>query len=224
MQQLTAQLDELVKVKKEHEDELLKKFAALLNSKKLKIRDQQRLLAHAKIDPKAAAEVQQTRSKPGRKAGISRAAKRKANESANGSETDVDESAFETDKTGGHVTNLGEDEPSTSERSNHDDTEDEEIDDEGFAPAPMASQASRRGPSQGNKILQSGSRETAAPTAEELAAQQPPPRRELPFARKTNPESALQPKDTPALANSTSKSQIAAPTEDETEDETDDEL
>ncbi|KAF1353501.1 hypothetical protein BDV97DRAFT_282350, partial [Delphinella strobiligena] len=126
VQQLTAQLDELVKVKKEHEDDLLKKFAALLNSKKLKIRDQQRLLAHAKIDPKAGAEVQQTRSKPGRKAGISCTGKRKANDSANASETDDDEPAFETDKMGDHATNLGEDEPSTSERSDHGDTEHED--------------------------------------------------------------------------------------------------
>lgn len=224
MQQLTAQLDELVKVKKEHEDDLLKKFAALLNSKKLKIRDQQRLLAHAKIDPKAGAEVQQTRSKPGRKAGISCTGKRKANDSANASETDDDEPAFETDKMGDHATNLGEDEPSTSERSDHGDTEHEDTNDEGFAPAPMASQASRRGPSQKNKIAQSGSQRTAAHTAEELAVQQPPPRRELPFARKTDPEPAPQPKDTPAVANPNSKSQVAAPTEDETEDETDDEL
>jgi len=202
----------------------LKKFAALLNSKKLKIRDQQRLLAHAKIDPKAAADVQQKRSKPGREAGISRTAKRKASESANGSETDGDEPAFKTDKVEDRITDLGEDEPSTSERSDHGDTEDEETDDEGFAPAPMASQATRKGASQKNKGSRSGSREIAAPTAEELAAQQPPPRRELPFARKTDPNPASQPKDAPAVANEISKPQIAAPTEDETEDETDDEL
>ncbi|KAG9802791.1 hypothetical protein KCU98_g23162, partial [Aureobasidium melanogenum] len=36
---LTAQLDDLVKAKKSHQDEMLRKFAALLNTKKLKIRD-----------------------------------------------------------------------------------------------------------------------------------------------------------------------------------------
>lgn len=50
---LTAQLDDLVRAKKEHEEALLQKFAALLNAKKLKIRDQQRLLAGAKVDPEA---------------------------------------------------------------------------------------------------------------------------------------------------------------------------
>ena len=49
--QLQTQLDDLVKRKEEHEETLLNKFQQLLNSKKLKIRDQQRLLASAKIDP-----------------------------------------------------------------------------------------------------------------------------------------------------------------------------
>ncbi|KAF2216281.1 hypothetical protein CERZMDRAFT_20788, partial [Cercospora zeae-maydis SCOH1-5] len=47
---LNTDLDMLVKAKKAHEDELLRKFAALLNAKKLKIRDQQRLLNGAKAD------------------------------------------------------------------------------------------------------------------------------------------------------------------------------
>ncbi|KAK5176165.1 hypothetical protein LTR16_011223, partial [Cryomyces antarcticus] len=49
--QLTTQLDDLVTAKKEHEDALIAKFAELLNAKKLKIRDQQRLLAEVKLDP-----------------------------------------------------------------------------------------------------------------------------------------------------------------------------
>ncbi|EMC96314.1 hypothetical protein BAUCODRAFT_70602, partial [Baudoinia panamericana UAMH 10762] len=42
---LNRQLDDLVQAKKAHEEELLKKFAVLINEKKLKIRQQQRLLA-----------------------------------------------------------------------------------------------------------------------------------------------------------------------------------
>ncbi|MCJ1307036.1 hypothetical protein MMC25_000682 [Agyrium rufum] len=60
---LTAQLDDLVKAKQEHEDAMLVKFCEVLNEKKLKIRDQQRLLATAKIDPKKAAEVQASRTR-----------------------------------------------------------------------------------------------------------------------------------------------------------------
>lgn len=48
--QLQTQLDEFIKRKDEDEDILLNKFQQLLNSKKLKIRDQQRLLASAKVD------------------------------------------------------------------------------------------------------------------------------------------------------------------------------
>jgi hypothetical protein len=48
---LEEQLQGLVDEKLAHENALLQKFADLLNSKKLKIRDQQRLLAGAKVDP-----------------------------------------------------------------------------------------------------------------------------------------------------------------------------
>lgn len=53
IERLNKQLYELVLAKKDHQDALLEKFAALLNNKKLKIRDQQRLLAGAKVDPNA---------------------------------------------------------------------------------------------------------------------------------------------------------------------------
>jgi len=48
---LTQQLDELVAAKAAHEGALLEKFCELLNAKKMKIRDQQRLLAGARVDP-----------------------------------------------------------------------------------------------------------------------------------------------------------------------------
>ena len=46
-----SQLDNLIEEKTSHENALLEKFRQLINSKKLKIRDQQRLLAGAKVDP-----------------------------------------------------------------------------------------------------------------------------------------------------------------------------
>ena len=57
IQKLSQQLDELIKAKKEHEALLLEKFQALLNAKKLKIRDQQRLIASAKVDPQTGANI-----------------------------------------------------------------------------------------------------------------------------------------------------------------------
>lgn len=48
---LNAQLEELVRAKSEHEDQLIAKCVQLLNEKKLKIRNQQRLLASSNVDP-----------------------------------------------------------------------------------------------------------------------------------------------------------------------------
>ena len=50
VKKLNQQLEDLIKAKAEHESSLLEKFRELLNAKKLKIRDQQRLLAGAKLD------------------------------------------------------------------------------------------------------------------------------------------------------------------------------
>jgi prefoldin subunit 5 len=47
---LQTRLDDLVQSKKEHENMLLGSFAQVLNEKKLKIRNQQRLLASANVD------------------------------------------------------------------------------------------------------------------------------------------------------------------------------
>lgn len=51
IQKFNDQLEDLIQAKREHENSLMEKFRDLLNAKKLKIRDQQRLLATAKIDP-----------------------------------------------------------------------------------------------------------------------------------------------------------------------------
>lgn len=88
---LTTELDMLVRAKKAHEDELLSKFAALLNAKKLKIRDQQRLLKSAKIDSDAAIDVSRSKSaRTPRKASSSRGGKRKANGASLSPLTDAD--------------------------------------------------------------------------------------------------------------------------------------
>ena len=90
--ELTAQLDELIKAKQDHEDVLMARFCQLLNAKKLKIRDQQRLLAGAKIDSNLAAQVQRTRANDGQRLpGRSREGKRKA---ARSTPNDEDDEAF----------------------------------------------------------------------------------------------------------------------------------
>jgi methionyl-tRNA synthetase len=47
---LNAQLDDFIKTKNETETAMLQQFMQLLNEKKRKIRDQNRLLATAKVD------------------------------------------------------------------------------------------------------------------------------------------------------------------------------
>lgn len=75
LKKLDDQFDELVKVKEEHENELLEKFSQLLNAKKLKIRDQQRIISSTNVDPAKLEAVEASRRG---KAGPSRSRKRKA--------------------------------------------------------------------------------------------------------------------------------------------------
>jgi hypothetical protein len=70
---------ELVKMKDEHETQFLEKFSLILNEKKLKIRDQQRLLATATVDPARVEAVEESRmATRSRSPGPSRRGKRKA--------------------------------------------------------------------------------------------------------------------------------------------------
>ncbi|KAI9797849.1 MAG: hypothetical protein M1825_005690 [Sarcosagium campestre] len=79
-EKLKEQLDDLILAKKQDDEELLLKFRDLLNSKKLKIRDQQRLLNKAKISPEEAATARATRVSTSRRSAVSGTRKRKANE------------------------------------------------------------------------------------------------------------------------------------------------
>ena len=69
MRRLNESLAELVKLKAEEENSLLEKFSLLLNEKKLKIRDQQRLLASANVDPARLEAVEEVRAGRGHSAG-----------------------------------------------------------------------------------------------------------------------------------------------------------
>lgn len=192
---LTAQLDQLVDAKKQHDEQLMSKFAALLNSKKLKIRDQQRLLSHAKLDPRSAKHVQQSRSESSksRTPNASRHAKRKANNSLEDTEMDDDDEPTQVDddedgQSDGHLT------PSKS------DATDDETDDDAFdAPAPVSTKSQTPNQQKPPAVSQQ---------------QQVPPRRELPFVN-TNDKTSQR--SMPVQPN-------AAIEDDETEDETDDEL
>ena len=88
---LNKQLNDLILAKQEHEEAMLVKFRDLLNAKKSKIRDQQRLLTTAKVDPQRAEAIQVARGHTsangkGRAAEASRSGKRKTRADADADE------------------------------------------------------------------------------------------------------------------------------------------
>lgn len=134
IEKLNKQLEEFIKAKIQHENSLLQNFRELLNTKKLKIRDQQRLLAGAKVDPKQAAKLQNARStsKP-RTATASRAGKRKANGGHRVSESS-EESGFEGKAPTRKPESDMSEQMNTPEHSDQDLTEDQSGDDLDSAP------------------------------------------------------------------------------------------
>ena len=87
--ELRNQLDELTESKKAREAEILEKFCGLLNEKKIKIREQQRLLStaqvdHSKLDAARASQATRPTVTDDKKPAPSRRAKRKALEDASG--------------------------------------------------------------------------------------------------------------------------------------------
>lgn len=187
---LDAKLEELVKAKTDHEEELISKFVLLLNEKKLKIRNQQRLLSTAKVDQKRLQEMQKTLEGKGRRAGSSRAGKRRIHDQAGAAEMPEDSSdAFEkmdVDQQEGIVAGSQE---ASSERQTTPETE-TDADSDGIAakPLPEASPASKTSSPARNKASKKAI--SPAPKRGNLrqsgtkSASPPPPARKLPFARK----------------------------------------
>lgn len=195
---LNSQLDDLIRAKKEHEDELLQKFAELLNAKKLKIRDQQRLLASAKIDPQAAAQVHATRSN-GHKPSRSAPGKRKVKDQMNSSESE--DSDLEAPVAALEADDRLNQESDREETEN----EDDEGDVAGFDPA--VSQPLR------------GATDHRSQTTTEVRPDDPdlelPPRRELPFEMKKT----FDPTKSAPLASVPAPARQAVDDDDETDDD-----
>lgn len=130
---LNHELETLIRTKIEHENVLLQNFRELLNSKKLKIRDQQRLLASAKFDPGQAAKLGNARSNTKfRAATASRAGKRKV---ASGRQASVssEDSGFEGKASKQKPEGDLSEQMNTPEHSDQDLTEDESGDNPDFA-------------------------------------------------------------------------------------------
>ncbi|WQF81747.1 Putative DNA repair protein XRCC4 [Colletotrichum destructivum] len=176
VRELKAQLDELMAAKEADESELLEKFRDLLNEKKVKIRQQQKLLASASVDPAKLAQVQSSLQAAGKghAAAKSRPAKRKAAPAPGNDDSSSDEGFEKMD------VDLAMEPASGGSDQEHDTTEDEEEtasedDEENNQTAPTSVEQPK---SHGHGASQSKEK---APAAKKEA---PPVKRELPFARK----------------------------------------
>lgn len=172
-------------------------------------------LSHATyiLIARVAASVARARGDTGKRTvGVSRNGKRKANGSALADLSDEDD----VDASPAATSDIGDDEvlrqAETPEQSDHA-TEDEDSGADGFAPAPIASQASRRGA--GAKDGVPGQREPTKRDGDGMDYDQSPTERELPH------------RDKESQGQAATKAQGADPVvglEDIDDDETDDEL
>ncbi|KAL8937246.1 MAG: hypothetical protein Q9216_004523 [Gyalolechia sp. 2 TL-2023] len=212
VKQINQQLEDLIQAKKDHEELLLQKCANLLNEKKAKIRDQQRLLATVQVDPKKLKEVQNARQTSGpRHPNASRGGKRKASAPAASSDEEVD--GFEDHAV--KIEEQGEEQPDseqvTPQHSDLDETDDEvDSADLDAVPAPPAAKGKVT-----ETVKVNGGLKKRGGIGEEEGDIELPPRRDLPF---------MKDKDVakPASSNETKEQDTKMGGDDD--DETDDEL
>ena len=166
---LQKQLEELTKAKAEHEDELLQKFAALLNEKKLRLREMNRQMSTGKVDKKALERLEATlppSSSATRQRGKKRAARE--TEQENQSEESDGFEAMDVDKP--ETEKKAAD--SEDERHTTDDETETESEDEVDKPVTSQTEAGSAGSSK-------------TPQKQKEQQQSLPPPRNLPFTRQT---------------------------------------
>ncbi|KMK59196.1 hypothetical protein Y699_00397 [Aspergillus fumigatus Z5] len=179
IQRLNQQLEEFMRAKTQHDELLMTNFVQLLNEKKLKIRNQQRLLASAKVDSEKASEIRSaiTGTLPLSSPSNSKT-KRSAQEMLD-SESDS-EDGFERMEVDHSGRNDG--------RSDDQETEDEET----STPQPLEDDENTNtgeslvSPSIEHKREDNKQASDETPQNRTIVTNSavPPPRRELPFAKK----------------------------------------
>jgi hypothetical protein len=200
--ELRSQLDELTESKKAREAEILQKFCGLLNEKKVKIREQQRLLSTAQVDPSRldaarASQALQPKIEEDRKPAPSRRTKRKALEDASGggSSSDSDD-GFE--KVDASTDKMDVDAPPKNEKESPESEDRETTDDDATATGSEADEEEPPAPSPPPKARQprkpepkgraAAASKAGKGTRKDVAIH--PPRRAL---RKTTPKAASPP-------------------------------
>jgi DNA double-strand break repair and V(D)J recombination protein XRCC4 len=230
---LESKLEDLVKAKADHEEELISKFVLLLNEKKLKIRNQQRFLSTAKVDQKKWKQMEKTLDGKGRQAGSSRSGKRRADKDAEEAGEQNDSSdAFEKMDVDQQLGIVAGSQEAASERQTTPETETAtESDADPAEPTsrsslpPEASQPNRSKASKKPTSPPANTHKTRQTRT--TSASPPPPVRQLPFAKKgANTQKASEPEGEPEKQQPRPKTQ-APPLADDSGEETaseDDEL
>lgn len=174
-EKLNKTLAELVNVKNAHEDDLIQKFSILLNEKKLKIRDQQRLLASASVDPDKLEEVERNRipvrDSPPRP---SRTRKRKAGTAVKDESDDDTDGGFEKMDIDANAEEPERNSADEDERRTEDEQSTTDEDSEDDVPAVQIPTRYT------NNAKASGSGTASKPAPEP----EMPPKRDLPFGKK----------------------------------------
>jgi hypothetical protein len=182
---LSSQLDDLIKSKADHETELLQAFIHLLNEKKSKNRDLQRLLAAANVDPKKLAEIEASLRTGARTAVSSSSRKRKGKESDSDSGGGFEKMDVDVDQ----VANDSDADDAVTPEPSDDETEDEN--DKSLSPPsrkPIQDASAR------TKTIKNSNKNSENLMEDVDNGSIPPPRR-LPFAKR---KLASQKKTSPA--------------------------
>ena len=167
---LQAQLEDLNRAKAEHENELLEKFVALLNEKKLRLRELSRQMSTGKVDKRALERLEATLplgsdTRPrGKKRSAGRTARASASDESDGFE------AMEVDKPGNDKKAAGSDD----DRHTTENETETESDDDGDLDKPVTSQT-EAGSTGSSKL----------PQKQQEQQQSLPPPQDLPFTRQT---------------------------------------
>ncbi|KAI1095088.1 hypothetical protein F5B19DRAFT_366284 [Rostrohypoxylon terebratum] len=188
LKELRDQVDDLIKAKEEDEAVLLEKFRDLLNEKKVKIRQQQRLLASVNVDPDKLANVSGGRNKEKRIAQSSRVSKRKIKEEPESSDVELERMDIEEeDDDGGAQPDIVEDRDTTADETASGTSTDDEP-----APPPVKSrktkaQAPRKNARASASASAKAKHETHKSNSSGDDSDELPPRRVLPFMKNKQP-------------------------------------
>ncbi|KAI0884780.1 uncharacterized protein GGS22DRAFT_146785 [Annulohypoxylon maeteangense] len=189
LKELKDQLNELIKIKEEDETELLEKFRDLLNEKKVKIRQQQRLLASASVDPDKLANIGGGRKNEKHVAQVSRASKRKIKEEPESSDAEFEKMDVEEDNDDGSAQlDIEEDHGDTTadETASGTGTDDEP------APPPARSRRTQAAVPKRNARASTSAKATHKLSSSGEDSEEPPPRRVLPFMKSKQPAAPVR--------------------------------